>query len=127
MTTLDHIEPSIPDNLIFSFASQACQFPAYGPQGLQTLTVRENGHPIHCALYRDAQGRLVGILYHYPVDIDPWEKAGNVNIYVHPDHQREGIGTSLAKRASDRWGPFDFGQQRYTAAGLALARKLAEA
>jgi hypothetical protein len=31
-----------------------------------------------------ARGILTGILYYYPADIPPPEKAGNVNIFVDP-------------------------------------------
>lgn len=72
---------------------------------------------IDCLLYRDEDGLLVGILNYYPND-NEWEQAGNVNMWVKPDHQRQGIGTALAVEGLRRWPDTDLEQQRYTSQGL---------
>lgn len=84
--------------------------------------------PIDCLLYWDKVGgklRIVGILNHYPVDYPPWEKAGNVNLWVRRTHQRRGIGTALWEEAVRRWSVTLEGQ-RFTDSGAALANHLAE-
>lgn len=125
-------EPSIPDFLMFSFESQAEQFPLTGKPGLTESVEHVGDLEIDTLLWRvSPSGFLVGILYYYPQDcfeIDGTllEKAGNFNIYVRRDDRRRGIGTILMREAMNRW-PIDFAQQRYTAAGRALAAKILEA
>lgn len=67
--------------------------------------------------------QIVGILNHYGHDMPPWERAGNVNIWIRPDHQRQGIGTALWVEAVSRWNVFLTGQ-RFTTAGAAFATAL---
>ena len=127
---------TIPAFAMFTFQSQAAQFPAHGALGVCRYWVDHNmelhhGKPdddsevaVDCLVYRAApDGRVQGILYYYVVDHPPLEKAGNVNLYVDPDHQREGIGTMLLHMM--KWlRPIDFDQQRYTQAGLNLVTKM---
>jgi len=75
--------------------------------------------PVDCLTYRSRKGTLIGILYHYPVDLLPFERAGNVNTWVHPRRQRRGIGTALLREAMRRWD-LDPYQQTYTPEGAAL-------
>lgn len=69
--------------------------------------------------------RIVGILNHYPADYPPWERAGNVNVWVRKSHQRRGIATRLWEEAVRRWNP-DLRAQRFTAAGARLAESILE-
>lgn len=72
---------------------------------------------IDCVLYRDENGLLVGILNHYDGN-NPMEAKDNVNLWVAPDHQRQGIGTALLREAFIRWPEIDLEQQRYTRQGV---------
>ena len=58
-----------------------------------------------------APGILTGILYDYPADISPPEKAGNVNISVDPTYQTRGVGCKLVTEALVRWPRMDPDQQ----------------
>ena len=71
-------------------------------------------------LYRNEHGVLLGILNHYPVDYPPWERAGNVNIWVREDHRREGIATRLLGEAMHKW-EINLDQQRFTQSGVDFA------
>lgn len=106
---------------VYPWESQAQQYPRRGPEGISYFAgeIPEINYTVDCLLYRE-RGILVGILNHYPADQLPWEKAGNVNVWVHPDYQRRGIGTALVAEAVTRWG-INFDQQRYTEQGAALA------
>jgi len=118
----------IPDFAMYSWASQAMQYPTKGEPGFRH-TVEHNrpddGMPIDCLLYYAESGDLVGILNHYPVDIPPYEKAGNINLWVHPDAQRMGVGMRLVTEADRRWR-IDFNRQQFTEAGAMLARRYLE-
>lgn len=118
---------TIPDFALYSWESQERQYPETGPAGFDYRRESAAGHPVDCLLWRDEDGFLLGILNHYPEDVPPWESAGNVNVWIHPDRQREGIGTRLLREAETRWGPIDWEQQRYTRAGLELVKKHREA
>ena len=108
--------------------SQVCQYPLFGRPGFcyfagDVSAVHPGKPPIDCLLWRDRDRRVQGILNSYPVDYPPLEAAGNVNLWVNPQHQREGIGTRLWVEAQDRWG-VRLQQHRFTADGAALARWL---
>jgi GNAT superfamily N-acetyltransferase len=77
--------------------------------------------PIDCLLWRDDDGILRGIVNHYPVDYPPYEKAGNVNIWVDPTCRRTGIASQLWAEAVKRWN-VRFQEQRFTQDGVAFAR-----
>lgn len=115
----------IPDHGLFPWESQVVQYPEVGPPGIDYFKgdIGE-GQWVDCLLYRDADGRVVGILNHYPFET-PWEKVGNVNIWIHPERQRQGVGSALVLEAMSRYG-IDFEQQRYTYAGARLACKIIE-
>lgn len=76
-----------------------------------------------CLLFRDAEGTLIGILNHYD-GRSPLEKKGGINIWVRPDRQRQGVGTSLVIEALRRWDDMLPESQRYTEAGLAFLKSL---
>lgn len=125
MTTLP--EPSIPSHVALSWESQAQQYPRWRPGGWGLTyfagVVDSDLPPIDCLLYYSDTGYLVGILNHYSIDYPPWEKAGNVNVWVHPRWQRQGIATRLVSAAIGRW-KIDLTQQRFTPEGRALAESL---
>lgn len=116
-------EASIPQSLMFSWASQVQQYPWRGPEGISYFAgVMPNG-TVHCLLYRERRGHVVGILNYYDKDFPPFEKAGNVNIFIHKNFKRRGIGTALWKEAQRRW-PVTLVGQRYSPEGAEFARAL---
>jgi hypothetical protein len=126
LTQLQQIRPTLSSELLFSWNSQACQYPAEGPAGVSYF--RGNVSEVlwvDCLLYRNEAGQLLGILNHYPLDWPPFEKAGNINIWVCPEHLQQGIGTALLTEAFRRW-PINLLQQRYTVAGLQFVRRFVE-
>lgn len=117
---------TIPDAMMLSWVSQAIQYPAYSANpGIshERLPLREgvDERMIDCVLFYDTSGHLVGILNHYPADVDPWEKKGNVNLWVHPQFTHRGIGTRLVEFADKKWG-INWQQQRFSPSGAGLAR-----
>lgn len=115
--------PTIPDELSLPFESQRVQYPEVGEAGLEHR-IEQDGHfpdrDIHCILWRDESGRTVGILNYYPHDFPPYELAGNVNVYIDPDHARNGVASRLMEHALEHWD-IDFTQQNYTVAGARFA------
>lgn len=115
--------PSIP--MTHPWESQVHQFAERGGPGLEYRLEfdlpedPDRERPIHCLLWRDDSGVLRGVLYYYEKDIPPLEKAGNVNVFVDPAHQRQGIGRRLVQEALSRW-PIDLDSQRYTVGGARL-------
>ncbi|HWE56021.1 MAG TPA: GNAT family N-acetyltransferase [Acidimicrobiales bacterium] len=105
--------------------TQADQYPAVGPAGLSYFRGElDSEHFVNCLLARDDHGRLIGILNHYPADIASRERRGNVNIWVHPEHQRQGIGSTLVKEMLSRgWAVNPFTAQ-VSSRGASLARRL---
>ena len=106
--------------------SQANQYPPVGEPGIGYFAgvVYSDKPPIHCLLYRGSLGILTGILNYYEVDYPPYEKAGNVNVFVKPNQQRKGIGTALVQEALRRWPHLKDHPQRYTAQGAAFREHL---
>jgi len=117
--------PSIPPDLHFSWESQVVQYPRKGRPGVGYFAGETDAGIVHCLLYRDVKGDVVGILNYYDGYLKPnvWETAGNVNIWIRPDRQRRGIGTRLIRAAMERW-PINLDQQRFTPNGAAFARRL---
>ncbi len=78
---------------------------------------------IEVLLYRLPTSRLlVGILYHYRTR-SYWEKPGNINLFVHDDYRRQGIGTTLIRH----WQQdhiINWEQQRYSVAGARFIEAL---
>jgi GNAT superfamily N-acetyltransferase len=118
-------QASIPDHLHFSWESQATQYPRDGEPGIGYFAGETDYGIVHCLLYRNKRGALVGILNYYDGYLKPnvWETAGNVNVWVRLDYQRRGIGTALVAEAKQRWD-INLDQQRFTASGAAFAEKL---
>lgn len=122
---------------VYDWASQVVQYSRRGTPGFTVERHYLKGdHPVDCLLWRDQDGFLRGILNYYPKDIPGdmirtrgiafrmgGEKAGNANVWVDPNHRGKGIGTLVAREALKLW-PIDITQQRFTAAGAALAGKL---
>ena len=109
---------------MFGFDSQVEQFDRVGPSGISYVKgeLAATTH-VNCLLYRDDDGVLIGVLYHYPQDVTPWEKAGNVNVLVDPAQQRRGIGSQLLREALRRW-VIDLDAQDYTAAGRNFVKQI---
>lgn len=107
---------------MWSFKSQSDQFDEIGKPGLSYFKGTGNGLKkgqwVDCLLWRDEQGKLKGIVYHYPQDL-PLEKKGNMNIFIAPDAKRQGIGTKLVAEAIKRY-KVDLRQQRYSEEGAAF-------
>jgi hypothetical protein len=99
---------------LFGWDSQAGQYPRTGEPGIGYYA-GDAGHaqPVNCLLWRDATGRLRGILNHYPIDMPPWERAGNLTVLVQPGWRRRRIATTLVDQARRRW-PIDLAAQTYT-------------
>jgi ribosomal protein S18 acetylase RimI-like enzyme len=118
------LRATIADWAMFPWETQAEQYPSTGPSGISYFRGELEGSPhVDCLLYRNEAGELLGILNYYSVDMAQLEKAGNVNIWIHPEHQRQGIGTLLLDEADKRYGPLNFRQQRYTEAGVAFTER----
>lgn len=113
---------TIPSSLILAWQGQAEQYPAYGEPGISYFPGRTSYGVVDCLLYRNEQGVVVGILNHYGFD-SPWEKTGNVNVFVRRNAQRQGIGTALINEAKTRW-TINLDQQHFTPEGVAFAERL---
>jgi GNAT superfamily N-acetyltransferase len=108
-----------------SWESQETQHPKRGRPGITYTVNHAEGAPIDCLLHYSRKGTLTGILYHYPQDIPPWEKAGAVNTFVHPRRRRRGIGKALTLEAFRR-GWVDPAIQNYTPEGAACMNAVLE-
>ena len=107
-----------------SWRSQVEQYPMWGPPGIGYYPGLVPGVTVvDCLLFRDELGYVRGILNFYSDDVPPLEKAGNVNIFVHPDHRRKGIATQLWREAERRWH-VSLDDQRFTRAGAKLAESI---
>ena len=82
-----------------------------GPPGISSYRAR-NGDDV--LTYRSPAGLLEGVLRR--------DEYGSLTVHVDPIRQHHGIGTRLVRAAARRWG-VDLGMQRYTPAGLDLARR----
>lgn len=120
-------EVTIPQWAIFAFAPQAAQYPQFGVPGVSYYKgVVSPKVWVDCLLWRDQHGVVLGILNHYSVAND-WEAVGNVNVFVHPDHKRQGIGTALVAECVARWGPINLEQQKFSPEGAAFFEHLTDA
>jgi GNAT superfamily N-acetyltransferase len=131
----EHAEPgslnlaaNVPDDRMYTWESQAAQYPAKGPPGISYFCGKLNDELfVDCLLYRDEAGELVGILNHYPMDFPPHEREGDENIWVHPGRRRQGIGSTLLLEARFRWGRRpSAGEPKLTESGLQFVKSLAE-
>jgi GNAT superfamily N-acetyltransferase len=128
--------PSIRPAECFSWESQARQYAVIGKPGISQEDHEILSKPVHCLLFRDANGRLRGVLNYYPQQITSHsgprnrlrtgtarviQEAQSCNIWVSPKHRRQGIATRLLRTAIARW-PIPLASQRYTPDGLAFVR-----
>jgi ADP-ribose pyrophosphatase YjhB (NUDIX family)/predicted ABC-type ATPase/transposase len=115
---------------ILSFRSQVSQYPESGPSGVSYFRgeddeLRKKGWWVDALLYRDKNGKILGILNHYPQNMPaeqpggPSEKKGNVNIFIDPKSKRSGIASELLKEAVSRY-KVDLNKQRYSKEGAAF-------
>lgn len=111
------------DQAIHTWESQAWQYPRLGDSGIRLRLEHSGGGLIHCLLWRDPAGLLRGVLNHYPVAHPPYERAGNVNLWVDPAWTHQGIASALIRDANTRW-TLDPHQQRYSTAGAAVVARL---
>jgi ribosomal protein S18 acetylase RimI-like enzyme len=113
----------------FSWESQARQYAFRAEPGMHwerhSLGRLGDMTQIDCLLARDDDGLTIGILNYYLDSNNALEKKGNVNIWVRPDRQRQGLGTAMLREAQKRYN-IDFDQQRYTQDGMAMIRRLVE-
>ena len=108
-----------------TFDNQRSQYPKKGPPGIGYFKgVIDSKRYVDCLLYRDKKGVVIGILNHFPKAMPPYEKKGNVTLFVDPTQQRQGIGSKLMREAGKRWN-INLAQQAYTREGAALANALA--
>lgn len=110
---------------VYSWQSQASQYLNVAPNktGVEYFKGDMGGGKfVDCLLYKAKDGYLLGILNHYPFDFLPYERKGNVNIWVNPDFKCCGIGTELLNEAMKRWD-INFHQQRFTPEGYAFVTK----
>ena len=108
----------------YRWESQRDQYPERRAPGFHVDVEHIEGYPefdIVCLLRYDMDGRLVGILNYYPLGFPDLEEPRAVNVWVDPERQRRGIGTSLLVEFERRYGPIDWDAQRVTRAGLQLA------
>jgi GNAT superfamily N-acetyltransferase len=104
---------------IASWESQVCQYPPTGEPGITHMApeIVVDGHAttVDCLLYRSPTGELLGIFNHYRAN-NPRQPEGSCNIWVHPDHQRQGIASALLREAWHRW-PLKEADQVWSGAG----------
>lgn len=114
---------TIPQALMLTWDSQVCQYPWKGEPGVSYFAGIEGDAVIHCLLYREDRGFVVGILNYYDQDFPPFETKGNVNLFIHRKYKRHGIGTALWNEAVRRWD-VTLETQRFSPEGLAFAQAL---
>ncbi len=85
-----------------SWESQSTQYAPTGKPGIHLEQHTVGNTVIDCLLFRNEDGELVGILNHYNEN-NHWQKPGSCNLWVHPDHQRQGIASALLRDAWHRW------------------------
>lgn len=108
--------------LAYDWDSQARQYPEHGEAGISYFRgVLSPEEWVDCLLYRDANGKLIGILNYYPIDLPP-EMAGNFTLRVKQSAKRQGVGTGLLEEAFRRW-KIDPRQQTYTIEGMEFMKK----
>lgn len=113
---------------VLTWESQSVQYPKKAGTGVDHFLGKTVHGNVDCLLfYRD--GELIGILNYYGFDAPTtkweqllgapefWERKGNVNIFIHPDHKREGVATALLDLAETKFGPIDYSQQSYSKEG----------
>lgn len=110
---------TFPQDSFWDWDSQVTQYPPKGRPGIEYFRGNHDGLPIHCLLYRDPEGDIVGILNYYPQDLyeegqnsvvvihkgprNKVEQKGQIKVWTHPDLQRQGIATNLVSEALRVW------------------------
>jgi len=118
------LEANVAEDTIMAWETQVNQYPRRGPAGINYVRGRiDASYHVDCLLCRDEQGDLIGILNRYPADYPPYERAGNVNIWVRPDRRRRGIARALILEALDRW-ELRWEHQRLTPSGAEIAASM---
>lgn len=103
----------------------AAEYPKFGPEGISYYRgVRADGYQVNCLLYRDGDGHLLGVLAHFPETIPNLERAGHGNMWVHPDHRREGVARELVLEFVRRGWHGEYKDFRVTPEGAALLREV---
>ena len=125
---------------VYSFESQECQYPKTGVPGISYFKCEDasliaKGWHIDALLYRDKDGKILGILNHYPQNMPaeypngPSERKGYINIFVNPKTKKSGIGTALVHEAIRRYD-VDLNRLRWSSEGApfinAFVRRLPE-
>lgn len=87
-----------------------------GPSGFSVLNVRSG---VLTLVYRDEEGILKGLLNYYPNGIFARNKPGEVELLVHPDARRQGIGMKVLKEGIRLWD-IQARKQRYNPASAGL-------
>lgn len=110
---------------VFTFEAQAKQYPVLGIAGITYFPGKSeefSDEVIDCLLARDDDGKLVGILNYYGKDFPPYQKAGDVNVFINPDiperftvrghniNSAQGIVSALVDAAQKRFGGLSKGQ-----------------
>ena len=116
-------KPSKKDDEIYTWESQAAQYPVSGPPGISHFVAEVPPDiTVECLLYREESGELAGIANYFPVDIPPYEMAGNWALFVRPEWRGQGIGTALMVEGMARW---DYREDHitFTEGGAALVNK----
>lgn len=122
----DSIGSNVGDASVLSWDSQARQYPPLDEPGIHYFRAElGDGRWVDCLMRYDDAGRLVGILNHYPQDIPPYESEGGINVWVHPERARQGIGSSLIMEALQRW-ELRGDPQRFSEGGARLAQAMVE-
>lgn len=108
------------DRVMTPWEGQVAQFPPFGEPGLgyeqRIIGPQDNTTVVDCLTYRDANGVLIGILYHYNEN-NPFQEPDSLTFMVNPDRQREGAGTALLGDAVRRWPGIQekgYGHQTWT-------------
>ena len=114
--------PSKRDDEVFTWESQAIQYPPNGEPGISHY--RAELAPdvyVDCLLYRDDDGSLIGIFNFFPEGVPGLEQPRTAAVFVHPDHRRKGIATALMQERLARWsGRAPEGALRMTESGAAF-------
>lgn len=86
----------------YHWDAQAGRYPPTGEPGIHLEQHMAHGAIVDCLLYRGPDGDLRGILNHFALGT-LFQKPGSCNLWVHPEHQRQGIASALLRDAWHRW------------------------
>jgi GNAT superfamily N-acetyltransferase len=118
------IKVNVAESDVMAWETQVVQYPSGGSPGISYLRGQvDPAYYVDCLLFRGDDGELIGVLNHFPADYPPYERAGNVNIWVRPDRQRQGVARALILEALGRW-EFRWENQRITPSGARIAASM---